>query len=360
MRKPGPSCCSAVCLWLVLFGLRVHGHSPESVIDSESDSRLIIDHIDEPSDEDYRDLSNAAGMGDLDKVIEFVTVKGLAINKEVSAGRSPLISAISGKQELVLSWLLDHGANTSFVDRFGHRAHYTAVSGGSLGVLKLLLDVDSSPPLDVDSWTMLHRAASGTERGHREIAEYLIRDIGLFGVDSKTPNGMTPLMVAAHQGLTETVNLLIQLGAKPNEGDKNRRGALFYALYGYIQKRDTHDSRIQYELAQKKEQEGSTGRIIDITPRHIKEADLFKAKQRKAFYDTILALIGAGANPNAKDKFGDTPYAFATMKESYLSPEKQKLMRSLKGEKVKADVDWDWNDANARTESKDELWSLDF
>ena len=59
-------------------------------------------------------------------------------------------------------------------------------------------------------WTPLHYAAT---RGHLEIITLLL-DKHAY-IDAESPNGSTPLMMAAHYGTPEAVKLLLETGADP-------------------------------------------------------------------------------------------------------------------------------------------------
>jgi uncharacterized protein len=59
-------------------------------------------------------------------------------------------------------------------------------------------------------WTPLHYAATG---GHLEIMELLLEQHAY--IDAESPNGSTPLMMAAHYGTAAAVKLLLEAGADP-------------------------------------------------------------------------------------------------------------------------------------------------
>ncbi len=59
-------------------------------------------------------------------------------------------------------------------------------------------------------WTPLHYAATG---GHIEIIRLLLDQHAY--IDAESPNGTTPLMMAAHYGTPAAVRLLLQEGADP-------------------------------------------------------------------------------------------------------------------------------------------------
>lgn len=83
-----------------------------------------------------------------------------------------------------------------------------AALAGQIDVVKRLIarDADINKP----GWTPLHYAAT---RGHVEIMNLLL-DRNAY-IDAASPNGTTPLMMAAHYGTPSAVKLLLEAGADP-------------------------------------------------------------------------------------------------------------------------------------------------
>lgn len=63
-------------------------------------------------------------------------------------------------------------------------------------------------------WTPLHYAASGTQPQQAQIIALLLENHAY--IDAASPNGTTPLMMAAHYGTSEAVQLLLREGADPS------------------------------------------------------------------------------------------------------------------------------------------------
>jgi len=77
---------------------------------------------------------------------------------------------------------------------------------GQLDLVKKLVERDAD--VNKTGWTPLHYAATG---GHVPVIEFLLEHSAY--IDAESPNGTTPLMMAAMYGSPESVKHLIQAGA---------------------------------------------------------------------------------------------------------------------------------------------------
>jgi ankyrin repeat protein len=82
---------------------------------------------------------------------------------------------------------------------------------GNIEAVKALIarDADVNKP----GWTALHYAASGTTPEQTRIIALLLENHAY--IDAASPNGTTPLMMAAQYGKSEAVQLLLDEGADP-------------------------------------------------------------------------------------------------------------------------------------------------
>jgi ankyrin repeat protein len=96
---------------------------------------------------------------------------------------------------------------------------------GYLPLVKKLVanDADVNKP----GWTALHYAATG---GHVPIVEFLLDESAY--IDAESPNGTTPLMMAAMYGSPEAVKFLIQAGADLTLKNQLGMTALDFAVRG--------------------------------------------------------------------------------------------------------------------------------
>ena len=86
---------------------------------------------------------------------------------------------------------------------------------GQLDMVRRLIALGAH--VNKPGWAALHYAATG---GHLSILDLLLEEHAF--IDAQSPNGTTPLMMAAMYGTPEAVKLLIQAGADINmRNDKN-------------------------------------------------------------------------------------------------------------------------------------------
>jgi ankyrin repeat protein len=79
---------------------------------------------------------------------------------------------------------------------------------GFLPLVKKLVNNDAD--VNKPGWTPLHYAATG---GHVPVIEFLLDESAY--IDAESPNGTTPLMMAAHYGTPMATKLLLEEGADP-------------------------------------------------------------------------------------------------------------------------------------------------
>jgi uncharacterized protein len=79
---------------------------------------------------------------------------------------------------------------------------------GHIDLVRQLIARDAD--VNKTGWTALHYAATG---GHVAIMELLLDNHAY--IDAESPNGTTPLMMAAHYGSPAAVKLLLEAGADP-------------------------------------------------------------------------------------------------------------------------------------------------
>lgn len=85
-------------------------------------------------------------------------------------------------------------------------------------------DADINHP----GWTPLHYAASGASNYQPDIIALLLEHSAY--IDAESPNGTTPLMMAAQYGRRESLDLLLREGADPSLRNRLRLSAVDFAL----------------------------------------------------------------------------------------------------------------------------------
>ena len=82
------------------------------------------------------------------------------------------------------------------------------------GELKLATElIAKDADVNKTGWTPLHYAASSTQGEQLAVAKLLLENAAY--IDAASPNGSTPLMMAAMYGNTATLKLLLEEGADP-------------------------------------------------------------------------------------------------------------------------------------------------
>jgi len=160
---------------------------------------------------------SAALNGDYEQVQKFVH-QGAKINYQSANGLSALMAGVHGGDFTICNFLIENGANCNLQDDFGETALMKAIQKDSSEITRLLLDHMADVNLkDKDGWTALHYAA---RYGSSEIISDYPQFVQILNLRDNF--GYTPLMLAAWNGHLDTVKVLLQNGAKPEE--KVRKG----------------------------------------------------------------------------------------------------------------------------------------
>jgi len=110
-------------------------------------------------------------------------------------GESALIVAAMSKQDQMMSWLIENGISTEYVDDYGRTALYYSSIQGDRKMVEILVSAGAN-------------------------------------IDARSDLDKTPLMASVHNGHLETTRQLLKSGAQPDLQDHSGWSALFYAVWG--------------------------------------------------------------------------------------------------------------------------------
>ena len=160
------------------------------------------------------DLMKAASHGNL-QAVQTIVESGAEIDRRDDFGRPALYYAINSGQQDVVCYLLNQGADVTFQVASGISPLYLALKRQHEHLIPFILRA------------LLWRAA---RHGLGETLESILAE-GETGVDDRTEQGWTALMLAAAQGHLEAVRVLLKNGANPTLYDRQGWTAENYAAY---------------------------------------------------------------------------------------------------------------------------------
>lgn len=134
-------------------------------------------------------------------------LRGADPNPRDARGRTPLHIALQEESEKALASLLAHpGLDVNAVNTAGETPLMLAALKGRLDWVQAL--AQRGAQIDREGWTALHYACSGPDNG---VAPWLLAQGAV--IDARSPNGSTPLMLAAGYGGISTAEILLKAGA---------------------------------------------------------------------------------------------------------------------------------------------------
>ena len=221
----------------------------------------------------------AVERGDVKKVKEWFD-EGLDpefVGSQIGTGL--MIAAWHGNIPL-MALFVERGANPRRANQNGEQPLQLAAWNGHLEAVKWLLDHGAAINRDGKYWGALHYAVFN---GHTEIAKHLIGRGA--AINATSPNGSTPLMMAAREGREDLAKILIDSGADPQAKNDWGDSALTLAMrYDHYRLGKLISSAEEFAVAVKapKESFGEPSRSaavpseIDELLRQIREAEAAK------------------------------------------------------------------------------------
>jgi len=177
-------------------------------------------------------LSNAGSYDDFIAAVTFdqpatlekLLARGFDPNTPNEKGVPGLLAALQSESPKVAMVLAKHPqTNVNAKSQLGETPLMLAAINNQIELAKLLIQREAD--INKPGWTPLHYAAS---RGHREMMRLLIENDAYL--DSESPNGTTPLMMAAFSNSPLAVKLLLEEGADPTLTNQDNVSALDVAI----------------------------------------------------------------------------------------------------------------------------------
>ena len=156
----------------------------------------------------YEDFFTAVARDDAPAVSSLLQ-RGFDPNTPNPAGEHGLMLALRSPAPKVIAVLLAWSkTNVEVRNRQDESPLMIASIKGMTEIVSQLLDKDAD--VNKSGWTPLHYAATA---GHLQIMNLLLEHHAY--IDAASPNGSTPLMMAAMYGTPSAVKLLLEAGADP-------------------------------------------------------------------------------------------------------------------------------------------------
>jgi ankyrin repeat protein len=177
-------------------------------------------------------ISKAGAFDDFFKAIVFDQVpvlgnliyRGMDPNTPTEKGEPALVFAVRSEAPKTVAFLLKQpGIQLDATNTADETALMLAANANDLASANLLIEAGAS--VNRPNWTPLHYAAS---KGHTEMMRLLIENDAY--IDAESPNGTTPLMMAAYYATPKAVKLMLEEGADPTLQNKDGQTALDMAL----------------------------------------------------------------------------------------------------------------------------------
>ena len=177
-------------------------------------------------------ISKAGAFDDFFKAIVFDQVpvvgnliyRGMDPNTPTEKGEPALVFAVRSGAPKTVAYLLNQpGIQIDATNMADETALMLAANANDLASANLLIEAGAS--VNRPKWTPLHYAAS---KGYTGMMRLLIENDAY--IDAESPNGTTPLMMAAYYASPNAVKLMLEEGADPLLRNQDGQTALDMAL----------------------------------------------------------------------------------------------------------------------------------
>ncbi|HPU51832.1 MAG TPA: ankyrin repeat domain-containing protein [Burkholderiaceae bacterium] len=171
----------------------------------------------------YQDFFEAVAIDDAGTVRTYL-LRGIAPNSEDPVKGPAIVLAAQERAFKALRVLLESPlTNVNARNKAGETALMYAAGHGELEMARLLLKRGAQ--INSQGWTPLHYAASA---GHLQMVTWLLENHAY--IDAGSPNGTTPLMMAAREKRTTVARYLVEQGADPSLRNEAGMGAPEYFI----------------------------------------------------------------------------------------------------------------------------------
>ncbi|PSN32604.1 hypothetical protein C0J52_26221 [Blattella germanica] len=288
---------------------------------------------------DYGDTPmHYAAEKNLMKVVDCLLELKCDIDRTNKNGKTPLLGAVARGNEEIAIKLLKHGANPNAKDEDDNPVMHYATERNLKKVVECLLELKCD--IDCTNKNGETRLLEAVERGNEEIAIKLLKhganpnaknDYGntpmhyaaqrnlkkvvecllerKCDIDCTNKNGETPQLQAVERRNEEIAIKLLKHGANPNakDEDDNSQGANPNA-------KDEDDNSVMHYATERNLKKVVECLLelkcdIDCTNKN-GETRLLEAVER-GYEEIAIKLLKHGANPNAKNDYGNTPMHYA-------------------------------------------------
>jgi len=148
--------------------------------------------------------------------------RGMDVNSfDVKGDPILLIAVRHGSTKVISFFLTVKNVRVDISSRMGETPLMIAALRGDLSTARRLVELGAQ--INREGWTPLHYAATG---GHVPMTRWLLEQSAY--IDAESPNRTTPLMMAARQGRTNIVELLMEEGADPTVRNEAGLGVADY------------------------------------------------------------------------------------------------------------------------------------
>lgn len=157
------------------------------------------------------------------QVVEGLLKRGFDVDTTDKYGNTLVMLACFNHATQTLPILLAANPRLDLRNQYGETALMLAALRHEKEMVIALLDAGALP--EENGWTALHYAAMG---GDQDIVALLIAKKA--GLNTRSPDGSTPVIMAAKAGKTATLKVLLAAGADPNGEDAGGWSAMNWAI----------------------------------------------------------------------------------------------------------------------------------